>query len=417
MRTGKVHGERGHRVSLKQSILHIVNAPEDGVLSSQTLYECLLFLLEAQECQPRDEFQVAARRVASLIVESQLPDGGFDIGYNFRFGRRLEKSHPKEGTTPEVLSLTSLALYHRVFFDDAVLPTLQLGLNWIRRHLLWMEDRCAVPYAPLTSSRVHITNATSFALSAMATSAAVLDCRDLVEKEIQGMYLFMRDQLCPSSGGGSYWPYFHQTDELLASEPGAEKIDNYHMGQQLYHHVLAQRFFPSSVNLEIIQSVLDYLLAVQEEDGFIPYTVKAGRKSDSVDTWGFASTITGFMAAGEMLESERATIAGRKVADYLWQHAWADGFFYPIISQATKKASDRHHYPRSDAWVIHGLAMALRTDPEFDPRRLDRLFSCYEKISGEDFRGLENHTLTWRKRVFGAVAATMLSMQPRRRLD
>ncbi len=399
----------------KHRILAFVNAPEDGVRSSQTLYESLFYLLERAQAQPAESVRDETRRVAHLIVASQLPDGGFDIGYNFRFGRGMEKSHSKEGTTPEVLSLTALALYYQRYEDADVLEALRRGYDWIRSHMVSAAGGYAVPYAPLTSREVHITNATSFALSALACCAEVLGCRAEVEQEIQGMVTFMQGQLQRAEVGGAYWPYFHQTDAVLASEPGADKIDNYHIGQQLYHHCLAHKVFPLEENAAIIRAVLDYLISLQDEDGFIPYTIKSGKVSDAVDTWGFSSTITGFLSAAEICGDERGKVAAGRVADYLWRHAWSGEHFYPIVSHASGQPLDTHFYPRSDAWVLHALAMEQAQLPDGDASRWDDLRRCYEKMAVNDFRGLENHTLTPRKRLFGWAVMLPLALRARLR--
>lgn len=388
----------------KNSILKFVNAPEAGVRSSQTLYEALFYSTNRYLSTREDIWYERSLRVALAICDSQLNDGGFDIGYDFIFGNGLRKSHLKEGTSPELLSVSALAL----FLDAAesrisggekqrIISGILKGVHWTLNYVKKMDIGCAIPYAPLTYDQVHITNATSFALSALSTSINYLPANiraDAIDAA-NGMYEFMRSELVLSGQGAAYWPYFYSKGAL-----GNEKIDNYHIAQQLFHHCLAQRYVPSVVNLEIIGLVSRYLLDLQDSNGFVPYTNIRGRLSDKVDLWGFASLIPAFVFASYALNDSAFLKGASKVVDYIFSYCKGPDYFYPIVLNSSKVIFDGNFYPRSDAWVIHGISVAVDSMSASQAEFCDRVFL---KILADDFSGLENHTLTLRKLLFAKV--------------
>ena len=394
-------------VKLKNLILKFVNAPEENVLSSQTLYESLFYCLN----RGADDFEwfKEATFVSNVIIETQLRDGGFDIGYDFIFGDGLRKTYPKEGTAPEMLSVTALCEYLNQYGD--VIPhenqlilkrAINLGVDWILKHLIKTPAGAAIPYAPLTFHGVHITNASSFCISALATSLRFLESEKRITAEgaLIEMYRFMKAELS-SAEKGSYWTYFYQSEPDFCKNNG--KIDNYHIAQQLYHHCLAQKHYPHVDNYEIIRDVLSYLKSISSEDGFVPYTILNGKCSDKVDLWGFSSLISAFMLSGEVVgDSDAEKLAGR-VASYIFEYCRAkDDHFYAILLNSSKGAYDSNFYPRSDAWVIHGLS-CLSTKSNDYRYMTDFCDSVYFKIKASRFRGLENHTLTWRKQIFSKL--------------
>ena len=107
-------------MKIKDIILKIVNKPTNNILSSQTLYEALFANVNMYLKYKDNKYKNASHDIAYLISNTQLEDGGFDIGYNFRFGNNMTKKSNKESTTPEILSIFALIKYYEIFKDDTI---------------------------------------------------------------------------------------------------------------------------------------------------------------------------------------------------------------------------------------------------------------------------------------------------------
>jgi len=388
------------KIFLKNQILKFVNNPSKDILSSQTLYEAMFYLLNV-----RDEIDDSQRNLANLIVQTQLEDGGFDIGYDFQFGPNLSKTHEKEGTSPELLSLVALAKYYRRDSSNLLVKdAIDKGVNWILSRVVKLENnQYAIPYAPDSYRGIHITNATSFCISALAHCLEFMDNEQKAKAEVtlDGMYQFMAAQLEPH-GNSSYWPYFYQGATGEEKLNINNKIDNYHMAQQLYHHILAEEYYPSKDNLKAINLVGNYLLTLVDESGYIPYTNFEGRISDKVHLWGYASLIPAFVRLYAITNQSQLLVGAESVKKYILDNCYIGPHFAPIILNSDKTMFDTNFYPRSDAWVIHGLS-ELKLIGAFD---LDTERSCsasFEACERQSFRGLENHAVTWRMKVFASL--------------
>ena len=150
-------------MNIKDIILKYVNKPVDNIISSQNLYEALFANINMYLKYHNKEFENRCKNISQLIVKSQLPDGGFDIGYNFRFGNNMTKKLEKESTTPEVLSIYALLKYYEIFKDESVVMSIKKGMNWIEEKIYEKDDGIfVIPYAPCSYRSVHITNAISF---------------------------------------------------------------------------------------------------------------------------------------------------------------------------------------------------------------------------------------------------------------
>jgi hypothetical protein len=393
-------------INLKNHILSMVNKPENGVFSSQTLYELAFCYLNVYAIDHDPVALNRLSRVIDLICESQLPDGGFDIGYNFIFGVGLTKTNKLEGTTPELLSLTALAMYVHVTndYDEKVIKAINLALDWIENRIVEFSGKVyAMPYAPDSYAGIHITNATSFTISAVAASLSLIEHKERYSKfesYLSGMIRFMDSELVDEAKGGSFWPYFYQNGKPEELELGNDKVDNYHIAQQLYHHLLANEFYDSEINNSICERTFTYLERLADIEGFVPYTIKGTKISTKVDVWGYSSLLSAFSLYYVQKNCSTARRMAELVCSYLMSHTWNGEYFYPIVENATKTPFDKKFYPRSDAWVLHGLSDYCRFIQR-DAAVLEIINSVYLKIERQDFRGLENHTITWRKVVFG----------------
>lgn len=400
----------------KNFILKIVNKPEANILSSQTLYESLFYLINTYEQEDekvkKEELKVNANALALFICDYQLKDGGFDLGYDFIFGKGLHKKNLKEGTSPELLSISALALYYKkIEADPIILNSIRKGLDWVFARVIKVDNDYAIPYAPDSYDKVHITNATSFAISSLALCINLFDenIDKKIEAYVNGMYRFMSKQLEYKNETSAYWPYFYLngTDQELALVN--DKVDNYHISQQLYHHVLAQQYVPSNTNLDTIKFVLNYLISLVDEEGFAPYTHAAGKTSDKVDVWGFSSLIAGFSICSTYLENNESADCAKKVYNYLMEYCYNGNYFSPIILNSTKTVFDNHFYPRSDAWVIHALSeyRNICSENEHISQVSSQVFLLIKK---NEFKGLENHTITTRKKIFAFTVGAIRSL-------
>lgn len=388
-------------MSVKNLIIKFINSPEKNIYSSQTLYECLFFLIENSEFNQSYE-------VVKLIIDSQLEDGGFDIGYDFLFGKGLTKTLDKEGTTPETLSITALGLFLDKFSDKLnekemsdCKKSINLGLEWIFSHHILINNVAAIPYAPHSFQYVHITNATSFALSAIALGWKYAELR--IQEELKKLYhkltQFMYQELVKGEDAGMFWPYFYQNGTEYEKTFINDKVDNYHIAQQLYFHIISNKYIRCEYNDMIIKNVGEYLLASIDNEGFIPYTKRNGKSTQKVDVWGFSSVIMALAETYSALGKREFLEAALKVNNYLFTYCKAKDYFYPIIDNKSKSVFDSNFYPRSDAWVIHAVS-SLANKCSLENEYKDFCQIVYTKIKIAGFRGKENHTYSTRKKFF-----------------
>jgi len=393
---------------IKNIILKFVNKPQGGVLSSQTLYETAFYLLNLNVIDNELYAKRSLELVIKKIVDTQLPDGGFDLGYDFIFGKGLHKKHDKEGTSPELLSVSALARYYKEVEKSAeVLGAINKGVDWIFDRTIETKNGYAIPYAPDSYDKIHITNATSFTVGALASVINILegDRQNKAKLYLVGMYNFMNEQL-EISGSSGYWPYFYQkgTESELALVN--DKVDNYHMAQQLYHHILAEQELPNSGNEGLIHSVYTYLSGQVKADGFVPYTINSKGASDKVSVWGYSSLISAFSLYSKIYDVDEARTLATNVKGYLFKYCWNGHHFSPVILNSSKAIFDNNFYPRSDAWVLHSISDYSRY-VEVDEPSLQCSDIVLNKILANDFSGLENHTITARKKLFATIVGLL----------
>lgn len=394
---------------IKKIVTKFINSPSAGIYSSQTLYECLLCSCSMYLISKDERWKLAAAGLAERISRAQLNDGGFDIGYDFLFGKTRRKRHKVEATSPELVSIYALSLYANIFGDRAFDSSIEKGVRWALRYIRHVGDALAIPYAPLSYDDIHITNATSFAISACSEAAFCLNddilachCKDAVD----GMSKFMNSQLTTVDGGG-YWSYFYSSGEADSSEISG-KVDNYHVAQQLWHHMMVRDELKSRDDRACIEKVSAYLKSKISEDGFIPYTENEGKVSGYVSVWGYASVLlplSVLVKKGDLVALKK----GRLIVDKLRMKAWNGKYFWPVLD-SDWGVLDSNFYPRSDAWVLHSLSEWLRVDP--DQSDLFEIIDIgFREIESAEFKGLENHAINFRKRVVGSVARMLKSIR------
>lgn len=389
---------------IKNSIIKFINAPEKDIMSSQTLYEALLTTLDMYEASDnmaeKEYWQDESFSIATLIKKSQLPNGGFDLGYNFLFGKGLKKTFEKEATTPEVLSIYALYRFREVYGSEKTMfisECIDRGAEWIFSNVIEVDQKYAIPYAPHTYKKVHITNGVSFAIGVIAYYLKYNPDDDKIINVFNGMIEFMYDEL-ESTENGAYWPYFYQNGSKSEKELINDKVDNYHIAQQLKYHCVAYKLFPTSKNLKIIKLVSEYLYSNIDENMFIPYTRNGSKLSTKIDMWGYTSIIKAFTEVSELLNDDKYAKVSGEIVNKVLNHSWNGKYFYPILDKDFN-TFDSNFYPRSDAWVLHSLAHYYKKNSQ-NKKLNDVILTGYKSISEVNFIGYENHTLSTRKILF-----------------
>ncbi|QHA93678.1 hypothetical protein [Bacillus sp. N1-1] len=387
---------------VKNQVLHFVNSPGNNILSSQTLYESLLFCLDMYNLTLEEAWFVEAKVIAKMISENQNPDGGFDIGYNFIFGNNLSKKTMKESTTPEILSLYALVKYQKVTGDKSFEEAIEKATSWVIEHSYrYKGDFYVIPYAPLTYKEVHITNGVSFTIGAISE---LIDLNPQVVEVLDGMINFMHSEL-EEAEKGSYWRYFHRESSSYTNNIAKDKVDNFHIAQQLRYHCVAQCNYPNKKNLEIINRVTTYLLNSIDNEGWIPYVIKGDKMTDKVDIWGYASVLKGLVEASEFIDNKDIMHKVEKIKNNILEFSWNGEYFNPIILKGGKPF-DKRFYPRSDAWVIHSLSRYMLKEG-FSEDLFKICERNYKLIRSNGFRGKENHTITKRKLFFAKLVSIL----------
>lgn len=376
-------------MSVRNKILKVINKPVNNIKSSQTLYEALLTCINLGKVYPCMQYKQFAEEIARLIIESQLEDGGFDIGYNFQFGKSMEKKHKRESTTPEILSLYALIAYYEMYRDDEVIFAIDKAVKWIVQNSIEMEkDIWAIPYAPCSYREIHITNATSFAVVALAYYVKVFQ-DDSYNPIVNGMLTYMRQELILKDDYG-YWNYF---EKALLKDLGYNKIDNYHIAQQLYYHIKVSTFYHNKDNSFIVEKVSNYIGSLLKESIQVPYTIVLGKRSQDIHIWGYSSIL-----ACECLLEEKGK--AEEIKNVILGQFWNGNHFSPIISQ-TGEILDNNYYPRSDAWVLQALSeYIILEDDKIVKDILDKSMNRLRECS---YCGLENHVVTMRKKIFNKI--------------
>ncbi len=374
-------------MNIKDIILKYVNKPVDNIISSQTLYEALFANINMYLKYHNKEFENRCKNISQLIVKSQLPDGGFDIGYNFRFGNNMTKKSEKESTTPEVLSIYALLKYYEIFKDESVVMSIKKGMNWIEEKIYEKDDGIfVIPYAPCSYRSVHITNAISFTVATIVYYMYIFKDKRL-KNVCDGMLTYMKNELIIKDDMG-YWNYFEKD---MIEEKGYLKTDNYHIAQQLYYHILLDKYYENVNNKEIIRLVSNYIKYKLKINLAVPYIEIGEKKTKDIHSWGYCSLLLCALYFEENTTKE-------DIKEYIMKYMIKEDHFLPIIKSNGEVIND-DYYPRSDAWVLHALSEYLFMNEE-NKQVYEIVNIGLEKLEKVQYKGLENHAYTMRKRIF-----------------
>lgn len=374
-------------MNIKDIILKYVNKPVDNIKSSQTLYEALFANMNMYLKYHNKEFEDRCINIAQLIVKSQLLDGGFDIGYNFRFGNNMTKKTDKESTTPEILSIYALLEYYEIFKDESVVTAIKKGMSWVEEKVYEKDNGIfVIPYAPCSYKSVHITNAISFTVSTIVYYMHIFK-DDRFKNICDGMLKYMKNELIIKEDMG-YWNYFEKD---MMEEEGYLKTDNYHIAQQLYYHILLDKYYENTDNKEIIRLVSNYIKYKLKTNLAVPYIEIGKKATKDIHSWGYCSLLLCALYFEEDNIKE-------DVKKYIMENMVKGDHFLPIIKNDGEVIDDEY-YPRSDAWILHALSEYLLMNEE-DTKVYEIVSVGLKKLERVEYKGLENHAFTTRKKIF-----------------
>lgn len=378
-------------MKLKDKILEFVNKPVDGILSSQTLYEALFANINMYLAYNQNEYKKRCGDIANLIANTQLTDGGFDIGYNFSFGNNMTKKSSKESTTPEIISLFALLKYYEIFKKEEIVPNIKKAVNWIKEKIYKNENNLyVIPYAPCSYKQVHITNAISFTVATLGYYSYLFK-DDTVKNICYDMLKYLKSELIIDKNKG-YWNYFEKS---LMSQKSYIKIDNYHIAQQLYYHILLDKYLENEDNKEIINLVTNYLKDKLNTNIAVPYIEIGKKKTTDIHSWGYCSLL---LCALQW--NDKNIISN--ILEYIMKNMIIGDYFAPIIKN-TGEIINKQYYPRSDAWVLHSLSEYLLLENSKDENVYSMVNTGLEKLKQVNYTGLENHVYTFRKKIFSNI--------------
>jgi len=391
------------KLAIKTILSKLVPSPK-VVYCSQTIYEALLGCIRMYEATDSAVWKKRANHVLNILIKIQRPDGGFDIGYEFNFGRIHKKG---DSTSPELVGLLAYSEYARVFdARNTIKPYADKASEWIRQFSIKFEDDVwAIPYSPYTINKVMVYNGTSFACGALGHYLGVFGVEDENLLEIySGMVNYLEKSLYASPEfAGRFWYYPVQSRTDMSKEQ-LNKIDYYHQMQQVEMHSYAQCMISHDAQMKIIEECSDHIVNLSNKFSVIPYTNNSNFFGGHIHVWGFCSVASGLIEAAKLLPDKRNVYVKQAtdVIDWIVNNSWNGDFFSPILTKSGEIVGLNEYMVRSDAWVFNALAAYFK-DVSRDEKFETILEKCYLKMESCDFSGKESHAGSFRKKLFSKL--------------
>jgi len=353
---------------------------------SQTLYESLsfcnnMYIITSDNCWKNE-----ALTIIKKIRMTQKEDGGFDIGYEFNFGKIHKKGW---SSAPECKMFVSLIDFGSLFGFDYVNDIIVKGINWIINNSIKLEDnKWIIPYCPDATKELIVYNGISFALAPLANYYNSIEENKEIKTIHDGYINYLYDEFEWEKG---YWKYFDQNRENL-TDIQIKKVDNYHLAQQLEMHCYSYKNLENSKNRALIDKLSNYLLQLYEEKypEPMPYLNYLSNEEYGVHLWGYASLINGFLSYYDISNDKRYLDKSREIFEWIGGNTRINNHFMCIFRYDNN--INKRFYPRSDAWVINNLSNYLKYD--LNESLLIPIQETYHKIKKQDFSGFENHAST-----------------------
>lgn len=389
-------------------------APPHVEHCSQTVYQTLLGCCRMFQATQSQVWRQRADDAVALLMRIQRPDGGFDIGYEFDFGYLHKKG---DSTSPELVGLTALCEYARLFGPDRVAQAAQKAADWIRRFAMRLPDgKAAIAYSPYTINEVMVYNGTSFACGALGSYLGQFGGDDELWEIYSGMVSYLDSVMSTSEDlPGRFWYYADQSrQDIDALKSG--KIDYYHQMQQVETHALAQQVAPLPVQAGMIRDAADHIVALHDKEGGpVPYTNSPKFFKNQIHVWGMSSIASGLLEAAAVHPDRSGDYqrVAMDVIEWIVAHSWNGDFFNPVLTREGHCVKPGSYMVRSDAWVFGAIAAASRFKP--CETYSDIAHTCYDRMLKADFSGPESHASTLRTRWVAHSIQRALSLLARRK--
>jgi hypothetical protein len=355
------------------------------------------------EATRNPQWKDRSEHVFRILQEIQQSDGGFDIGYDFNFGRFHKKG---QSTSPELVGLIAFTEYGRLFGKNQTQQPAHHAAEWIRERVLNMgEKMVAIPYSPDTIREVMVTNGTSFACGALGCYLGHYSGDEELHRIYNGMIHYLDHVLSKDeNSAGRFWYYCDQSRDDL-DDLGRSKIDYYHQMQQVEMHGLAQQACPNDLQLNIIRDAADHVVALHERNPVIPYTNNPSLFRGRVHLWGLSSVVSGMLEAAVVIPGRCDVYrdVARNVLDWILTYAWNGHSFEAVLNSDGSRVEPSQYMVRSDAWVFNSMAAASKHMGQ--GRWLDIAEKCYSRMESVDFSGPESHASNPRTRFVVATLA------------
>ncbi|HCH2842714.1 TPA: hypothetical protein NKT21_001960 [Vibrio parahaemolyticus] len=374
---------------------------------SQTVYQSLMAAISVYKIKRTSKSLELVNDIALVLIDIQRPDGGYDIGYDFNFGKLHKKG---ESTSPELYAVVALNLAYDVLiqggneFEKSIIlikSSIIKSIAWIRSNAVRLsDDMYAIPYGPYSTHDIMVYNGVSFATGALGTSLRFFKGSDL--KELVSIYNGFNRYLLSNlmeSEYGFVWYYNVQSRNDL-DRKALNKIDFYHQAQQLEMHAIAQDYYPDGSQLEIVKMAATTLINISiYNKGNVPYTNDDIYFNGRYYLWGMSSLVPGLLKCVKYLPHLKLDI--ERSAKYV--HAFISKYginhkehmYFSVLSKDLK-ALNYPYMPRSDSWVV---ASRLYYHEYFNTNDFNFEVSILERIINCNYSGQENHAQNKRKKI------------------
>jgi hypothetical protein len=378
-------------------IKNIIFWPKTCPFSSQTGYEFIFGCLSLYKSTGDQEWLDKALYTAEKLIGNQTLDGGFDIGFNFLFGKGLLKKHGNDPTTPELLSAVALADIRKNAGNLDFDHNIDAAYKWALRYIYSIDDKkYAIPYAPLTLDTIHINNSNTFAAACIVFCNLNEDSAN-TQEYLEGLIRYIYDAIDknPESKMCGSLKYFSQESSVNMLDPNKLKIDNCHIGHQLHYHCRIEKKAPNLYNRKIIEFFSNYLLSIADSNGVFEYCNSRKYAPRDVQIWGYASVIQGLVSAYEITNNKELLTLASKIKNFILKYSYNGEYFCPVLD-VCGNVLESEYYPRTNAWVFHSLAFYYQ-HVDRDPELLNIISVLSRKLLEKSLKGSERNMWSYRK--------------------
>lgn len=362
--------------------------PRVDVQSSQTFYQTV-FALNYLENDLTDVNINIKNKLLHLILDKQNVDGGFDIGFNFLFGTKKLKPYDNSSTTPETLSV--LALYYLLNDNnkELIFNSFTKHLNWIQNNVVGKQKQ-RIAYCPSYSTIPHITNSTTFAF----LTTGIFKKLGLIKHEPNFRFSLKDDLIFDSSKNSGFYYYFLQDSKLNINEKQINKVDNYHLAQQGWCHLIRFKLLGEIEDLDLSKLILEFFVLNGAENRILNYCKDKNHTPNNVPLWGAMSLVQFASEFYLITNDKRALNIIKTYTNFVLKHQKPNGQYPAVVSQ-DGTIIDNSQFIRGDAWICHGFAAAFFVTK--DKKLLDASRAIIVNLINNDYKGNEPNRWSRRK--------------------